>query len=230
MKQQRENTIIAGAQSKSQCWGRSLRDFKPVLSRIYALKCVLGSVQTPYAERKTVRNETKKAAGIHEEGGLRTLNNNYQKCLLFAKLVRNGHRMLGNVTFLPSSSVASPSAFLTLRTAESDAATCDGFRALPVASEELRWMHNTSNLSGKFAGNAFDGQREQTSQRGRFPGLRRLCTCDGVSTADSQRRQTPVRISAPSALRDKLQLVAPANHTLTAQANIYLDCLSKYIL
>lgn len=102
------------------------------------------------------------------------------------------------------------------------------------------WVHvsscgvggdTTSNLSGKFAGNAFDGRREQASQRGRFPGLRRLCTCDDVSTADSQRRQTPVRISAPSSAAGiNCNLWLQPITLWLSQANIYLNCLSKYIL
>lgn len=233
VKQQKENAVVAGAQSKSQGWGRSLRDFKPVLSRIHAPECVLGSVQTRYTGRKTVRNDTKKAAGIHRKGGLSTSNNNYHKFLLFAKSVLNGHRMLRSVTFLPSSTLASPSAFLF------------DFTHCGVWGHHVWWVQGLllwrrrshaeyiiPAISGKFAGDAFDEQREQTSQtqQGRFPGLRRLCTYDGVSTAESQRRQTPVRISAHSAAPDKLQPVAPANHTLTPQANIYLDCLYKYIL
>lgn len=103
---------------RSRCWstikksGLRQKFEGPVLSRIYAPECVLGSVQTRYTGRKTVRNDTKKAAGLHRKGGLSTSNNNYHRFLLFAKSVLNGHRMLRSVTFLPSSTFASPSAFL----------------------------------------------------------------------------------------------------------------------
>lgn len=114
-----------------------------------------------------------------QKGGWRTSNNNYHTFLLFVKSVLNGHRMFGSVTFLPSSTFASPSAFLF------DFTHCGVWGHHEWWVQGLLLWRRRSHaeyiipaISLENLQEMFDGQREQTSQtqHGRFPGLRRLCT------------------------------------------------------
>lgn len=99
-----------------------------------------------------------------------------------------------------------------LRTAASEGTTCDGFRV----SCGVRGVA----LNTEFQQTSLENEQEMDltgSGSGPVSGAvsrdeERRCGCDGASTADGRRTQTPERVSAHPAA---VQPVAPASRSLT---------------